>query len=347
MRKSKSHENPSDSKINKFMTAGLSLAVAATALAGCGEKVSADNEPAPTETTQSATTENKPTLPKEPVEKKPTYAELNKDLIDPVIVAEAAKELETAENEVQKREILIHSLFMLVDENYHEADTPDGGFEMNKENKDEITWNMLSGVNTISWVLASPEVPESDKIKIWEAYRDGFVYKLPSSRSGVHETIDNWFNKIIDTATTSDNPGKTAKPFAFMNPFLSVPGNDYSVVAGMPRVAAVSSGKDNTYPFLSTEENELNIQDMGSTVFPGMQYIIRLAEKDEQGNTKEADERKCVNVVNTLYTQEIGSSLSVPQLVAVDSLACMLDENKTIPIDGVSTPISKLLSEKN
>ena len=41
------------------MTAGLSLAVAATALAGCGEKVSADNEPAPTETTQSTVEETK------------------------------------------------------------------------------------------------------------------------------------------------------------------------------------------------------------------------------------------------------------------------------------------------
>lgn len=31
----KSHENPSDSKFNKFMTAGLSLVIAATALTGC------------------------------------------------------------------------------------------------------------------------------------------------------------------------------------------------------------------------------------------------------------------------------------------------------------------------
>lgn len=56
---SKSHESPSDSRINKLIATGLGLAMAATALAGCGEKVSADNEPAPTETTQSTVEETK------------------------------------------------------------------------------------------------------------------------------------------------------------------------------------------------------------------------------------------------------------------------------------------------
>ena len=59
----KSHENPSDSKLyNKSHKLGASiatLAVAVGTLAGCGEKVSADNEPAPTETTQSTVEETK------------------------------------------------------------------------------------------------------------------------------------------------------------------------------------------------------------------------------------------------------------------------------------------------
>lgn len=344
----KSHENPSDSKLNfhKLGASIATLAIAVGTLAGCGEKVSADNEPAPTETTQSATTENKPTLPKDPVEKKPTYAELNKDLIDPVIVAEAAKELETAENEVQKREILIHSLFMQVDEEYYEADTPDGGFEMRKENREKIARNVLSGVNTISTVLASPEVPESDKIKIWEAYRDGFVYKLPSSRSGVHETIDNWFSSIINTATTSDDPGKTAKPFALMNPFLSVSGNDYSVDADMPRLVAASSGQNNTYPFIDTKGARLNPQDMGTNSFPGMEYVIRSAERDEQGNVKEADEHKCVSIVVTLFTQE-WTPISTPRVVVIDRFFCESNEDRTILVESVPTPISELLSKKN
>lgn len=369
-----SRENsPSDSNIReKFLRAGLagSLALsAAIGLGACDEKVNASNEPAPIETTQSEVTpqstpaETAPT--EEPQEEKgPTYAELNKNLIDPNIVSTAAEALrsisqsnpdandpktpETDPVRVAQREVLIE-FFKNNDQGYNKADGDDegfyGGFYANAKNKEKIAYNTLSGLNTILQVSGSPEVSADDKIEILTAYKHNFTVGV-----GGDQSVQGLFDQAINLVTTSDYPNKTPTEFTLLNPFLGGKDEikDYDAVAGMPRVVAVSTSFYDDFVGIDLSKCSPDlVQEWGTLTAHGTHIIInpinRVRFKDESGNNYDqwmpAGVIDIVVVFDSLNTQQSLTNLSIPRVIDVNDLT----ETDTVKIDGVETQLSEIL----